>query len=44
VYRNGEKSHLIDTKQLADEIEKMVREKAEVLRQQRENEILRVQG
>lgn len=44
VYQNGEKSHLIDTKQLADEIEKMVRDKAELLRQQRENEILRVQG
>lgn len=27
VYRNGEKSHLIDTKNLVDEIEKMVRDK-----------------
>lgn len=42
VYRNGEKSHLIDTKTLVDEIEQMVRERAKILQQQRENEILRV--
>ncbi|CAM4164311.1 flavodoxin-dependent (E)-4-hydroxy-3-methylbut-2-enyl-diphosphate synthase [Psychrobacter arenosus] len=42
VYRMGEKSHLIDTNNLADEIEKMVREHADVLAKQRENEIIRV--
>lgn len=44
VYRMGEKSHLIDTNQLADEIEKMVRAHAEELSKQRENEILRVKA
>lgn len=42
VYRMGEKSHLIDMNNLADEIEKMVREHADVLAKQRENEIIRV--
>ena len=42
VYRMGEKSHLIDTNNLADEIEKMVREHADILAKQRENEIIRV--
>lgn len=42
VYRMGQKSHLIDTAQLADEIEKMVREHATELAKQRDNEILRV--
>jgi (E)-4-hydroxy-3-methylbut-2-enyl-diphosphate synthase len=42
VYRMGEKSHLIDTNNLADEIEKMVREHADTLAKQRENEIIRV--
>lgn len=42
VYRMGEKSHLIDTNKLADEIEKMVREHAQNLAKLRENEIIRV--
>ncbi|WP_131667263.1 flavodoxin-dependent (E)-4-hydroxy-3-methylbut-2-enyl-diphosphate synthase [Psychrobacter pygoscelis] len=42
VYRMGKKSHLIDTNQLADEIEKMVRAHAADLEKQRENEIIRV--
>ena len=42
VYRMGEKSHLIDTDNLVDEIEAMVREHAEVLEKARENEIIRV--
>ncbi|WP_434354285.1 flavodoxin-dependent (E)-4-hydroxy-3-methylbut-2-enyl-diphosphate synthase [Psychrobacter sp. HD31] len=42
VYRHGEKSHKIDTNQLVDEIEKMVREQAAEQAKQRENEILRV--
>ena len=42
VYRMGEKSHLIDTNNLADEIEQMVREHAVELAKQRENEIIRV--
>ena len=42
VYRMGEKSHLIDTNNLADEIEQMVREHAAELAKQRENEIIRV--
>lgn len=44
VYRAGQKSHLIDTTQLVDEIEKMVRDHADTLAKQRENEILRVSG
>ncbi|WP_201532784.1 flavodoxin-dependent (E)-4-hydroxy-3-methylbut-2-enyl-diphosphate synthase [Psychrobacter ciconiae] len=42
VYCMGEKSHLIDTNNLVDEIEKMVRNQAEVLAKARENEIIRV--
>lgn len=42
VYRMGEKSHLIDTNNLADEIEKMVRAHAAELAKQRENEIIRI--
>lgn len=41
VYRGGQKSHLIDTKTLADEIEKMVREHAKALADKRANEIIR---
>lgn len=44
VYKNGEKSHLIDTTQLADEIEAMVRAKVAERQAQRANEILRVQS
>jgi len=42
VYRMGEKSHLIDTNNLVDEIESMVRAHAEDLAKKRENEIIRV--
>ena len=42
VYRMGEKSHLIDTDNLVDEIEGMVRAHAEDLAKKRENEIIRV--
>ena len=42
VYRNGDKSHLIDTTKLADEIEKMVRDKVKEQEAKRENEIIRV--
>lgn len=42
VYQNGEKSHLIDTNTLIDEIEQMVRQKAKDLADKRNNEILRV--
>ena len=42
VYKAGQKSHLIDTKALADEIEKMVRNHVAELTKKRENEILRV--
>ncbi len=42
VYQNGEKSHLIDTNALIDEIEQMVRAKARALADKRANEILRV--
>lgn len=42
VYRMGNKSHLIDTAKLVDEIEIMVREHAAKLAKQRENEIIRV--
>ena len=42
VYRMGEKSHLIDTNNLVDEIENMVRAHASELEKSRENEIIRV--
>lgn len=42
VYKNGDKSHLIDTAKLVDEIEQMVRQKAKDLADKRANEILRV--
>lgn len=42
VYQNGDKSHLIDTANLADEIEKMVRERVKTVEAQHEKEILRV--
>lgn len=42
VYRMGQKSHLIDTNNLVDEIEKMVRDHAAELAKQRENEIIRI--
>ena len=42
VYKNGEKSHLIDTNALVDEIEAMVRAKAKDLVEKRANEIIRV--
>lgn len=42
VYKNGEKSHLIDTKALVDEIEHMVRAKAKALAEKRAKEIVRV--
>lgn len=42
VYKNGDKSHLIDTTKLVDEIEAMVRQKAKDLADKRANEILRV--
>ena len=42
VYRMGEKSHLINTENLVDEIESMVRAHAEDLAKKRENEIIRV--
>ena len=38
----GEKSHLIDTNNLVDEIESMVRAHADTLAKSRENEIIRV--
>mgnify|MGYP003607903202 CR=1 FL=1 len=41
VYQNGEKSHLIDTHNLVDEIEQMVRAKIAAREQQRANEIVR---
>lgn len=44
VYRMGQKSHLIDTNDLVDEIENMVRARAAELEKARENEILRVKG
>lgn len=44
VYRNGEKSHLIDTTRLADEIEAMVRAKVSEIEAARANEIVRTQG
>ncbi len=44
VYRNGAKSHLIDTTKLVDEIEAMVRAQVKEIQEARANEILRVQG
>lgn len=41
VYRNGEKSHLIETNNLVNEIEQMVRAKVAEREAQRANEILR---
>lgn len=41
VYRNGEKSHLIDTNNLVNEIEQMVRAKVAEREAQRANEIVR---
>lgn len=41
VYQNGEKSHLIDTHNLVNEIEQMVRAKIAAREQQRANEIVR---
>lgn len=42
VYKNGDKSHLIDTAKLIDEIEAMVRAKAKDMAEKRANEIVRV--
>ena len=42
VYKMGQKSHLIDTTNLVDEIEKMVRQKAKELADERASEIVRV--
>jgi (E)-4-hydroxy-3-methylbut-2-enyl-diphosphate synthase len=44
VYRNGEKSHLIDTAKLVDEIESMVRARVSEIESARANEILRTDG
>ncbi|HAO59075.1 MAG TPA: 4-hydroxy-3-methylbut-2-en-1-yl diphosphate synthase, partial [Psychrobacter sp.] len=44
VYLQGEKSHLIDTTTVVDNIEKMVRERVAQAEQQAANEILRVDG
>ena len=44
VYLQGEKSHLIDTTTLVDNIEKMVRERVAIAEQKAANEILRVDG
>ena len=41
VYRNGEKSHLIDTNQLVDEIETMVRQRVLELEKAKSKEIIR---
>jgi len=41
VYRNGEKSHLIDTNQLVDEIETMVRQRVIELEEAKSKEIIR---
>ena len=41
VYRNGEKSHLIDTNQLVDEIETMVRQRVKALEEAKSKEIIR---
>lgn len=42
VYKMGQKSHLIDTTNLVDEIEKMVRQKVKELSDKRASEIVRV--
>lgn len=42
VYKNGDKSHLIDTGKLVDEIEQMVRERAKKMADKKASEILRV--
>ena len=42
VYKNGDKSHLIDTTKLVDEIEAMVRERVKLQEKKRANEILRI--
>ena len=44
VYLQGEKSHLIDTTTVVDNIEKMVRERVARAEEQAANEILRVDG
>jgi (E)-4-hydroxy-3-methylbut-2-enyl-diphosphate synthase len=44
VYRNGEKSHLIDTAKLVDEIESMVRARVSEIESARAQEILRTDG
>ena len=41
VYRNGEKSHLVDTNQLVDEIETMVRQRVKALEEAKSKEIIR---
>ncbi|WLF83173.1 flavodoxin-dependent (E)-4-hydroxy-3-methylbut-2-enyl-diphosphate synthase [Moraxella sp. ZY210820] len=44
VYRNGEKSHLIDTNRLVDEIEAMVRQRVKDTEEAKAKEIIRVGG
>ena len=44
VYKNGDKSHLIDTTTLVDSIESMVRERVANEQARRDNEIVRVDG
>ena len=44
VYKNGDKSHLIDTTTLVDSIETMVRERVANEQARRDNEIVRVDG
>ena len=41
VYQNGEKSHLIDTDQLVDEIESMVRHRIQLSEEAKDKEIIR---
>ena len=41
VYRNGEKSHLIDTDQLVEEIESMVRDRVKAIEEAKSKEIIR---
>ncbi|MCH4247977.1 MAG: flavodoxin-dependent (E)-4-hydroxy-3-methylbut-2-enyl-diphosphate synthase [Acinetobacter populi] len=41
VYRNGEKSHLIDTDKLVDEVETMVRQRVKELEEAKSKEIIR---
>jgi len=40
-YRNGEKSHLIDTDQLVEEIESMVRDRVKAIEEAKSKEIIR---